>query len=418
MNAAPAEQLVSDAQLERPQSTPVRVLFLHTVVDHLFAEYKVHKLLAEHATGYGVESYFIWQRGARRTGDNAIRFARPEHVRYIDFGRDRSVKLRPGVLERRLSQAVYALPSFLSTLAYARYIRPDLIYTSQQVADVRLGRLLGRILGVPHAIHLHYTVGPWLGRRVLRTIQRSPHLIAVSEFIRQCAQLYGVAPAAVHTIPNAVPAADTTGPVDRAAMRAMFGWAPDAPVLICAGRVDWMKRHHQLIEVFAQLLVRQPAARLLICGRTFHDPSYPEQLRRRVVELGIEHAVVFAGHRYDLNDLMRASDIFVLLSELEPFGLVFLEAMSLGLPVVAYYSGAVAEIVVQGVTGLLAYPDQPEIVVSHIARLLADRDLAAQMGAAGRQRAAEAFAIDPIVTAWAALVRGYVGMSPAAPAAR
>lgn len=410
VNSAPIDQRLSDRVSARGHADDLRILFLHTSVDHLFAEYKVHKALAEQAVDYGVRSYFVWQCGARTTGDNEMHFPWPERVRYINFGRDRSLKLRPSRVERRLRQLAYAIPSLLATITYARQVRPDLIYTSQQVFDVDIGWLLGRLLGVPHVIHLHYTVGPWLGKRVMRAIRHSSNLITVSEFIRQNAQLQGVNPAVLHTIPNATPLLEGPEVVDRAAMRASFGWSPEAPVLISAGRLDPMKGHHHLIDMFARLLTFVPEARLLICGRTLNSLDYPHQLEQRVVDLGIQHAVAFAGHRYDLGSLMRASDVFVLLSELEPFGLVFLEAMSMGLPVIAFYSGAVPEIVIHGVTGLLSYPDQAETLVARLARLLVDRDLAARMGAAGRQRAVETFAIEQIASDWAALVRSYVGL--------
>jgi glycosyltransferase involved in cell wall biosynthesis len=386
-----------------------RVLFLHAALDHLSAEYKVHKVLGEGATAYGVDSYFIWQRGARRTGDNNICFQCPERVSYIDFGNDRSQTLYPDRLQRKLTMMRRLFPSLLATIDYVRRIRPDVIYTSQQRYDVSMGSFIGRLFGIPHVIHLHYNIGPWLGRSTLRTIQRSRHLIAVSEFIRQNALLQEISPSVVHTVPNSIGCLPALKSVDRAAMRAEFGWERDAPVLIAAGRLDPMKNHVQLVEIFSSVLAHMPAARLLICGRTLdHSTAYPDLLRRRVAELGIGHAVVFAGHRYDLPDLMRGSDAFALLSELEPFGLVFLEAMSLELPVAAYCSGAVPEIVVDGTTGLLSYPEQPEVLIQNILCLLFNRSLSRQMGVVGRQRVADRFPIDRIASLWATFVRSWV----------
>ncbi|MBX0328817.1 glycosyltransferase family 4 protein [Oscillochloris sp. ZM17-4] len=414
MSLSSHDSSVSGSMKTQHRAGDVRVLFIHASQDHLSAEYKVHKIFAESATAYGVESHFVWQRGLQSTSDNTMVFPWPERVRYIDFGRDLSLGLHGGRL-RRARMMLRSMPSALrETITYVRVIRPDLIYTSQQVYDVRVARFITQMTRVPHVIHIHYTVGKWLGGDVLRAIQKTPRLIAVSEFIRQNAMLQGVSPTTVSTVPNPIsPEVFLQGSVQegdaRAAMRAEFGWAPDTPVIIAAGRLDPMKGHHKLIEAFAALLTHVPHARLLICGRTFNSSTYPDMLKRRVAELGIQHAVVFAGHRYDVAALMRAADVFSLLSEMEPFGLVFLEAMAARLPVVAYYSGAVPEIVADGVTGLLSYPDQVEPLAHNMARLLSDRTLAAQMGKAGYERASSTFSSTVIVPSWAAHLHRFAG---------
>lgn len=389
----------------------MRVLFLHAALDGLSAEYKVHKALAESATSQGVESFFLWQLGARATGDNAMSFPWPERVRYLDFGRDLSGSAQVGRLGRA-QMMLRSLPAaFRAAITHVRAVQPDLIYTSQQIYDVRIARLLSRLTGVPHVIHLHYTIGPWLGGDILRAIRQNPRLIAVSEFIRQNAMLQGVSPLVVSTVPNSIgpDAFQHTG--DRAALRSEFGWGPDAPLLISAGRLDPMKGHLALIDAFASVRRELPQARLLICGRMHSQSNYPELLRQRVAELGLQDVVAFAGHRYDLPHVMRAADVFALLSEMEPFGLVFLEAMSAGLPVAAFYSGAIPEIVVDGVTGLLSYPDQPEALVRNLVRLLSERPLAIRMGEAGHARAAAVFSPEVIAPAWAAIMHRFAGKS-------
>jgi len=390
------------------QASRTRVLFIHASIDHLTSEYKVHKMLAESGTAHGIESYFLWQRGAHATGDNAMSFPWPDHVRYIDFGRDLSITPRPSRSQRALMM-LRTFPVALRTVfSQVRAIRPDLLYTSQQKYDVRLARVLSRLFQIPHVIHIHYIFGSWLGADVLHAIQRSQHLIAVSEFIRQNALLQGIPPSAISTVPNLISPDAFLPRADRAAMRAEFGWGPDTPVIIAAGRLDPRKGHLPLFDAFATLLARIPHARLLICGRTLNRSGYPEVLRQRVAELGIEYAVVFAGHRYDLPALMQGSDVFALPSEMEPFGLVFLEAMAVGLPVVAYYSGAVPEIVVNGVTGLLSYPDQPTDLVDNLARLLLDPSLASRMGAVGRQRVSDAFSASVVTPRWADILHRFV----------
>jgi glycosyltransferase involved in cell wall biosynthesis len=371
-------------------------------------------MLAESADEHGVKSFFIWQRGLRETDDNAMSFLWPDRVRYIDFGRDLSLSRGKGRLPRALMMLRCMPAALRETITYVRAIQPDLIYTSQQIHDVRIARFIAQMTGVPHVIHIHYAVGEWLGANVLRAIRKTPRLIAVSEFIRQSAMFQGVSPAAVSTVPNPIsPAAllhDADGARDaRAALRAEFGWDPDTPVVIAAGRLDPMKGHRGLIEAFDTVLTHMPEARLLICGRASSSTGYADLLKQRVADLGIQHAVVFAGHRYDVAALMRGADVFCLLSEMEPFGLVFLEAMAARLPVVAYYSGAVPEIVADGVTGLLSYPDQQDSLVRNMLRLLSDRLLARQMGAAGYARAASVFSSQAIVPFWAAYMRRYAG---------
>ncbi|NNJ11083.1 glycosyltransferase family 4 protein [Chloroflexales bacterium ZM16-3] len=391
------------------RSGSVRVLFLHAALDHLSAEYKVHKVLAESADSHGVESFFIWQRGARSTGDNAIRFAWPERVRYLDFGRDLSTSPQVGRLGRGL-RMLRSLPgATLALLAYVRTIQPDLIYTSQQIYDVRIARIISRLTRVPHVIHIHYTVGHWLGGDVMKAMHQNPRLIAVSEFIRQNAMLQGINPSDVSTVPNSIDPEVFQHTGDRAALRAEFGWEPDTPVLLSAGRLDQMKGHLQLLDRFALVRAQMPHARLLICGRMQSLSNYPDLLHQRVIELGLQGSVAFAGHRYDLPEIMRAADVFVLLSEMEPFGLVFLEAMAARLPVVAYYSGAIPEIVVDGVTGLLSYPEHPEPLVQNLVRLLSNRSLASQLGAAGSARAANHFSSERIAPLWATLIYRFAG---------
>jgi glycosyltransferase involved in cell wall biosynthesis len=398
----------STKRLVSSESDDLRVLFLHAALDHLTAEYKVHKVLAEHATAHGVTSYFFWQRGLRATNDNAMAFPWPDRVRYIDFGRDLSITPKPSRQQRAIMM-LRSLPSAFRTMyEQMRQIRPDLLYTSQQRYDMRIALVMARLFRIPHVIHLHYSVGPWLGGDVTRAIRRSHHLIAISQFIRQTALLQGADPSAISTVPNSISPEAFRQSTDRSALRAEFGWDQDTPVLVSAGRLDPMKGHHHLIEAFAEVLARLPQARLLICGRTFNRSNYTDLLHQRVADLGMQHAVVFTGHRYDLPTLMQEADVFSLLSEMEPFGLVFLEAMAVGLPVVTYYSGSVPEIIIDGVTGLISAPDQPAALADNLVRLLSNRTLAAQMGAAGRQRAADAFSPTVITARWAEILRHQV----------
>jgi glycosyltransferase involved in cell wall biosynthesis len=116
------------------------------------------------------------------------------------------------------------------------------------------------------------------------------------------------------------------------------------------------------------------------------DVGFRRFLERQAEELGVAENVIFLGHRSDVARLMAAADIFTMPSLEEPFGLVFLEAMAMKLPVVALSSGGTPEVVVHGTTGLLSGPGDSVRLGEHLAALIRDPALRRRMGTAGRQR--------------------------------
>ena len=110
-----------------------------------------------------------------------------------------------------------------------------------------------------------------------------------------------------------------------------------------------------------------------------------------VRELGLSGQVDLLGQRRDVRELLAGSDVFVLASRSEALPISILEAMAAGVPVVASAVGGVAELVVDGVTGFIVPPGDPDALSDALARLLADSRLRRQMGAAGRARAEALF---------------------------
>jgi D-inositol-3-phosphate glycosyltransferase len=377
----------------------MRLLFLHAALDGMTPEYRVHTTLAKNAMGEGLDPYFIWQSSRRANTVGSLPFDTERTVQH-DFGRDMSIVPEPGRY-RRARMVARNLPRSLAfVMSKAKGIRPDAIYTSQQYFDVLLARLVSRSFRIPHVIHLHYGVGPWLGASTLKIIQRSSRLIAVSEFVRQTALLQGVAPASIHTVVNALSLTEYEQDVDPRATRAQFQIEADAPLIVAVGRIDPGKGHAALFEAFAHVRRRLPRARLLVCGAPTSRDSYGAWLRQRVSELQIEAAVIFAGFRRDVPAIMRSADVFCLPAELEPFGLVYLEAMAAGLPVVACHSGGVPEIVLHNQTGLLSYPDEIEALASNLLRVLSDSGLARRLGQAAKRRVATAFEPECVARRW------------------
>lgn len=117
------------------------------------------------------------------------------------------------------------------------------------------------------------------------------------------------------------------------------------------------------------------------------------QLQNRARELGIGHKVCFAGYIDDRtrNQLYRAARVAVFPSLYEPFGIVALEAMAAGTPVVASETGGLAEIITHGVDGMRAYPGNANSLADNILAVLQDDALVAKLSANGRRLVAEVY---------------------------
>jgi glycosyltransferase involved in cell wall biosynthesis len=131
-----------------------------------------------------------------------------------------------------------------------------------------------------------------------------------------------------------------------------------------------------------------PSARFLVVGGAIFgiQDSYPERLHGLAAELGIEDRVVFTGQLADVRPALAAMDLFVHPGDPEPFGLVNLEAMAMGKPIVAFAHGALPEIVLDGETGLLAPPGDEGALAEAVIELLGDPNRRSVMGKAGRAR--------------------------------
>jgi glycosyltransferase involved in cell wall biosynthesis len=119
--------------------------------------------------------------------------------------------------------------------------------------------------------------------------------------------------------------------------------------------------------------------------------EFVDRLRLLIDELELRQSVTLTGYRNDIPRLMPAADIYAMPSDGEPFGLVFVEAMAVGLPVVALDSGVTPEVVVNGVTGLLSPVGDLESLAANLLTLVSNADLREALGEAGKKRARECF---------------------------
>ena len=172
------------------------------------------------------------------------------------------------------------------------------------------------------------------------------------------------------------------------AVRNRLGWESKQVVGI-VGRLQPWKGQEVFLRAAAQIARRHPEARFAVVGGAVlgWEGDYPQHLRRLAEELGIADLVHFAGHQDDVYPWFDAMDVVVHASFGEPFGLVLVEAMALGKPLVATADGGPLEIVEDGVSGLLVPPGDDKALAGAVEQILDDPTLAASLASAARRRA-------------------------------
>ena len=174
----------------------------------------------------------------------------------------------------------------------------------------------------------------------------------------------------------------------RRSARLSLGLQDDDEVVVTVGRQEFQKGQRYLVEAVAALAPRRPHLRLLIAGR--RGASSPE-LDRLLAVPELAGRVHVLGHREDVPDLLAASDLFAFPSLLEGLGGSVLEAMALGLPIVASDLPAIREIVEQGENALLVPVAAADELAEAIDRILQDPSLARAFGQRSREIFLERF---------------------------
>jgi glycosyltransferase involved in cell wall biosynthesis len=237
-------------------------------------------------------------------------------------------------------------------------------------------------------MNYHSHRGP-LTRDMRRVYGRFDGLVVLTgEDERDYRGLLGEGATRIARIPNALPALD--------------GGAAslDAPLVVAAGRLTGQKGFDLLIEAFALVLREEPSWKLRIYG----DGSARGELQRMIDSLGVGSSVSLMGTTTDIGSAFAEASVFALSSRFEGFGMVIVEAMSKGLPVVSFNCPrGPAEIITDGIDGLLVPAEDVEALAAALLDLIRSPVLRRRMGAAGLEKASQ-FSPERIGERWDALL--------------
>jgi glycosyltransferase involved in cell wall biosynthesis len=226
----------------------------------------------------------------------------------------------------------------------------------------------------------------WFGRRLAR-------IIAISVFIRDDLIRRGVAPNEVLLIRDGIDPSRVRVTRDPPSLRATLGIATTNRVIGIVGNLKRWKGQHVFLEAMVRILPDYPDVLGLLVGSPVEAP-YVEELEDILRRNSLENRVLFVGYQQHPIDFMSLMDVVVHASiEPEPFGIVLVEAMALGKPVIGTAHGGPVEIVEDGVTGFLTPPGNAEALADRISQLLDRPDEAQRLGANGKRRFEEEFAI-------------------------
>jgi glycosyltransferase involved in cell wall biosynthesis len=310
-----------------------------------------------------------------------------------------SLRLHPVHTPRSIAELSLAA---LQVRRAARRYRVDLLHANSIRAGIVLG--LGRP-PAPTIVHVRDCLppGPVSAATMRLIVATATTVVANSHYTARSVR--AAAPGAhLEVVHNPVDLARwDPARIDRARARARLGDAGERRLLLgVVAQLSPWKGQGTAIEALRLLREEGLDVHLLLIGSAkfvasatrFDNHAYVAALRGLIDDAGLQDRVSWLGEREDVPELVRALDILLLPSEEEPFGRALIEAMALGVPVLATRVGGPPEIIEDGREGFLLPPHEPAAWARAIRRIAESPDRGLEMGLAGRRRVEQAFTSD------------------------
>jgi glycosyltransferase involved in cell wall biosynthesis len=290
---------------------------------------------------------------------------------------------------------LYRLAHAVRLAVLLRRLRADVLHTHTAVAANVLARLAGRLAGASVVSHIHIEnhFRPNAFARATYTkldnasARLAARVITVSERTRDALVAQGYPRRLIEVVHNGIDA-DAEATKRGTGLRAELGVPAGAALVGEVARLCDVKGQRELIDAAAQL----PGVHVALAGDDLEQGgTYLAALEARARDRGVAERIHFLGYRSDAAEVVDQLDVVVLPSWIEGLPLTVLEAMAHDKPVVATPVGGTAEVVVDGETGILVPPRDPDRLALAIGALVSDPERARRLGAAGGRRVRQDF---------------------------
>jgi glycosyltransferase involved in cell wall biosynthesis len=231
--------------------------------------------------------------------------------------------------------------------------------------------------------------------------KRVNKIVAVSAFIESnVLKTCPVNESKITIIPDAVSInLFSTSKFDKKITKNEFNIDDKTFVVGIIGRMTPGKGHEDFLNAAKKIKEnsKQPVKFLIVGKASYGEEKYENELRNLSVKLGLTGDVLFAGYREDIPRVLSAVDVLAFPSHEESFGIALIEAMAMGTPIVASNNAGVVDIVLNGKTGILIPPKDPESLANAIIGLIGNSGLRRKLGEEGTKRVQETFNIDKTI---------------------
>jgi glycosyltransferase involved in cell wall biosynthesis len=280
-------------------------------------------------------------------------------------------------------KALFKTSAYAAVLARRlRRLRPDIVHTNS-LKSALYGGVAGRLAGTPVVWHIRDRIADdYLPTPAVRLVHAAARVLPSAIIANSRATLATLGETGVFREVVASPVVVYDSAVTGGLNASRSG---DLRVGMIGRLAPW-KGQHVFLDGFTRAFGRGSESAVIVGAPLFGEDWYEADLRRRAEALGLNGRIVFAGFREDIGRALGEIDILVHASVTpEPFGQVIVEGMSAGLAVVATAAGGPAEIIEDGVDGLLYPPGDADALASRLRDLAADPGLRARLGAAARE---------------------------------